>query len=103
MRKVKVYVHSSFAGYLFEEEKNKAYKFVYEDGYSGIPVSLTMPVDAKEFNYNSFPPFFDGLLPEGIQLDGLLRIRKLDKDDYFAQLTAVGSDMVGAVTVKEEG
>ncbi len=54
-----------------------------------------------EYTYASFPPFFDGLLPEGNQLDGLLKIRKIDKDDYFSQLMAVGGDLVGAVTVEE--
>ena len=34
-------------------------------------------------------------------LDGLLRQRKIDKDDYFSQLLAVGKDLVGAVTVEE--
>ncbi len=38
-------------------------------------------------------------MPEGIQLESLLRRRKIDKTDYFSQLLAVGSDMVGSVTV----
>jgi serine/threonine-protein kinase HipA len=60
-----------------------------------------MPIKGKSFKYNGFPPFFDGLLPEGIQLEGLLKIKKIDKNDYFSQLMTVGEDMVGAVTVKE--
>lgn len=94
-------MHNKLAGYLTEIEKNKKYSFSYDDKYNGEPISLTMPVELKEFNFNSFPPFFDGLLPEGIQLDGLLRIRKIDKDDYFSQLMAVGADLVGAVSVEE--
>jgi serine/threonine-protein kinase HipA len=101
MRKAKVFMHKSLAGYLIEEEKNKKYLFSYDNNYKGDPISLTMPVEIKEFYFNSFPPFFDGLLPEGIQLDGLLRIKKIDKDDYFSQLVAVGSDLVGAVSVEE--
>jgi len=101
MRIAKVYMHNKLAGYLTEVEKNKKYKFSYDDNFKGNPVSLTMPVKIKEFNFNSFPPFFDGLLPEGIQLDGLLRIKKIDKDDYFSQLMATGADLVGAVSVEE--
>ena len=101
MRIAKVYMHNKLAGYLTEVEKNKKYKFSYDDNFKGDPVSLTMPVEIKEFNFNSFPPFFDGLLPEGIQLDGLLRIKKIDKDDYFSQLMATGADLVGAVSVEE--
>ncbi len=101
MRKAKVYMHTKLAGYLTEVEKNKKYKFSYDDNFKGNPISLTMPVKIKEFYFNSFPPFFDGLLPEGIQLDGLLRIKKIDRDDYFSQLMATGADLVGAVSVEE--
>jgi len=101
MRIAKVYMHNKLAGYLTEVEKNKKYKFSYDDNFEGDPVSLTMPVETKEFIFNSFPSFFDGLLPEGIQLDGLLRIKKIDKDDYFSQLMATGADLVGAVSVEE--
>ena len=101
MRKAKVYMHKELAGYLTEMERNKKYRFSYDENYQGEPISLTMPVGFKEFTFNSFPPFFDGLLPEGIQLDGLLRIKKIDKEDYFSQLIATGADLVGAVTVEE--
>jgi serine/threonine-protein kinase HipA len=75
--------------------------FEYLDGYDGLEVSRTMPTKVKVYKFDKFPPFFDGLLPEGIQLEGLLKIRKIDKNDYFSQLLAVGEDMVGVVTVKE--
>jgi serine/threonine-protein kinase HipA len=60
-----------------------------------------MPVEEKEFVFDRFPPYFDGLLPEGFLLDGLLKQRKLDKYDYLGQLIAVGNDLVGAVTIQE--
>jgi serine/threonine-protein kinase HipA len=34
-------------------------------------------------------------------LEALLRIRKIDRDDLFGQLVAVGADLVGAATVRE--
>jgi serine/threonine-protein kinase HipA len=101
MRKAEVFIHNKLAGYLVEEDKNKRYRFTYNKEYTGIPVSLTMPVKEGEFWFNTFPPFFDGLLPEGVQLDGLLRIKKIDKEDYFSQLMATGRDLVGAVSLKE--
>jgi serine/threonine-protein kinase HipA len=52
------------------------------------------------YEFKTFPPFFDGLLPEGAQLEGLLRLKKLDRSDYFGQLISVGQDLVGAVTVE---
>lgn len=101
MRKAKVYVKGIEAGILTELIQGKEYVFEYLVGYDGLEVSRTMPTKEKVYKFDRFPPFFDGLLPEGIQLEGLLKIKKIDKHDYFSQLIAVGEDMVGVVTVKE--
>lgn len=101
MRKAKVYVKGREAGILTEIVQGKEYLFEYLDCYDGPDVSRTMPLNEKVYMFDRFPPFFDGLLPEGIQLDGLLKLKKIDKYDYFSQLIAVGDDMVGVVTVRE--
>lgn len=99
MRKAIVYVHNNRAGVLTEISPTEYY-FEYYDNYKGDLVSLSMPISQKSYNYNSFPPFFDGLLPEGFMLEGLLKNANIDANDYFSQLLAVGSNLVGAVTVK---
>lgn len=99
MRKAIVLVHGKRAGILTEVASNE-YRFEYDSNYEGDAVSLTMPLSHKKYDYKSFPPFFEGLLPEGVMLEGLLRIVKIDKNDYFSQLIATGNDLVGAVTVK---
>lgn len=99
MRKAKVLVSGKEAGLLYELLQGKHYKFEYLDNYSGPPVSLTMPVSQKTYEFNSFPPFFDGLLPEGYQLEALLKVKKIDRNDMFQQLLAVGDDMIGNITV----
>ncbi|MEO9512151.1 MAG: HipA N-terminal domain-containing protein [Flavobacteriaceae bacterium] len=99
MRKAIVYIHGNKAGVLTEVSPSE-YHFDYNHDYNGESVSLTMPVGHKKYRYRSFPPFFEGLLPEGIMLEGLLRIAKIDKKDYFSQLVTTGADLVGAVTVK---
>lgn len=101
MRKANVYMHGEKAGTLVEEEKGKQYRFIYSEEYDGQPISVTMPVEKEEFHYDRFPPFFEGLLPEGVNLEMLLRTKKIDRNDAFSQLMAVGEDMVGAVTVRE--
>jgi serine/threonine-protein kinase HipA len=101
MRKAKVYVKAIEAGVLTEIERGSAYEFEYLDGYEGLAVSLTMPTKQRVYRFNTFPPLFDGLLPEGIQLEGLLKLGKIDRNDYFSQLLAIGEDTVGAITVKE--
>ena len=101
MRKAKIFVKGVEAGTLTELKRGKEYVFEYLNEYEGIEISRTMPTNVKVYNYDKFPPFFDGLLPEGFQLEGLLKIRKIDKNDLLSQLTAVGEDLVGVVTVKE--
>ena len=101
MRGAEVSMHGILAGILEEIEAGKEYRFTYFEKYIGASIALTMPVDEKEFVFDRFPPFFDGLLPEGVLLEGLLKQRKVDKFDYLGQLIAVGNDLVGAVTVQE--
>ncbi len=101
MRTAKVYVCGKEAGLFTEIIQGKRYRFEYLEEYSGYPVSLTMPTNVNDYYFDTFPPFFDGLLPEGHQLEGLLKTGKVDRNDLFSQLMLVGNDTVGAVTVKE--
>lgn len=99
MRTADVFVHDHLAGLLVEEASGRAYTFAYAPGYDGPPASLTLPVRAEPYRFERFPPFFDGLLPEGWQFEALLKRAKLDRHDRMGQLLAVGADTVGAVTV----
>ena len=99
MRKANVYQQGVLAGSL-EELRDDHWKFTYTDDYAGRPISLTMPVSTKVYEFKAFPPVFEGLLPEGVQLDAMLRRYKLDRTDFFGQLLLVGSDVVGSLTVQ---
>ena len=101
MRKAKIFVRGIEAGTLTELIQSKEYVFDYLNEYDGTEISRTMLTNNRIYKFDKFPPFFDGLLPEGLQLEGLLKIRKIDKNDLFSQLIAVGEDLVGVVTVKE--
>src|SRR5262245_57757611 len=98
--RARVYVNQELAGYL--EKRDSRYRFTYLPSYQGEPVSLTMPTTKSQYDYDTFPPFFDGLLPEGIMLEALLKRAKLDRHDLFGQLIAVGGDLVGNVTVEAD-
>lgn len=100
MRKARVLNHGVPAGVL-EERDDGTYAFVYREDYDGEPVSLSLPTTQRTYEFDAFPAFFDGLLPEGFQLEALLKRHKIDRDDYFTQLVTVGRDLVGAVTVEE--
>lgn len=97
-RMAEVYQGGRFAGYLKEASAGK-WVFAYVPGYAGIPISLTLPVRAEPYSFDSFPAVFEGLLPEGPQLEALLRKHKIDRGNAFLQLITVGGDMVGSLTV----
>lgn len=98
-RCAEVYQQGELAGKL-EELPQGSWKFIYMPGYKGLPVSLTMAVQDEPYLFKEFPAVFDGLLPEGLQLEALLRNHKIDRNDFFEQLIAVGEDMVGSLTVR---
>ena len=100
MRKAEVFIHDQLAGHLIQESTS-AYKFEYLKGFNGPPISMTMPVKNRLYTFDKFPPFFDGLLPEGFQLSMLLKTKKIDQADYFSQLTEISDDFVGAVSIHE--
>lgn len=101
MKTAAVYQQNVLAGVL-EALDSGGYRFTYFSGYAGEPVSLTMPLRQRVWEFAQFPPPFEGLLPEGVQLDALLRRRKLDQSDLFGQLLAVGEDVVGSLQITPE-
>ena len=96
-----MFVKGAEAGTLMELSQDKEYVFEYLEDYNGLEISRTMMPHKRKYTYDKFPPFFEGLLPEGVQLDGLLKIKKIDKDDLFSQLMAVGAELVGVITLEE--
>ena len=98
MRKAQIFFDNRPAGILTEE--NGRYIFEYSKDYKGPSISRTMLREKEKFEFEEFPSFFDGLLPEGVNLEAFLRRTKIDRKDYFGQLLSVGLDLVGAVTVE---
>jgi serine/threonine-protein kinase HipA len=102
MRKAHVFYNNKiFVGTLIEHQYRSHYTFEYDVDYTGSSVSLNMPLEQKSYAFNQFPHYFEGVLPEGWQLQGLLAYSKIDSNDLFGQLMLVGNDLVGAFTVKE--
>ena len=99
-RKGYVYQQDEPAGILEELEDNR-YRFRYLQAYRGNPVSLSMPLKVRTHMFEGFPTVFEGLLPEGVQLEALLSKLKIDRDDVFGQLLAVGEDTRGSLTIEE--
>lgn len=86
---------------LLVEQAGDGWNFIYHEGYEGPPISLTLPVREEPYEFPGLPPVLEGLLPEGLQLESLLKTHKIDRRDTFRQLVTVGSDLVGSLTVRE--
>jgi serine/threonine-protein kinase HipA len=99
MKLARIYQQNKPAG-LLEALDDGSYRFTYDAGLHGEPVSLTMPLSQQVWEFPRFPAPFEGLLPEGVQLDALLRLCKLDRNDFFGQLLAVGHDVVGSLRIE---
>lgn len=95
-----VSLHDIDVGVLKKRDGKYRYEFEYIQGYEGPPISVAMPTSQDVWPFDQTPPVFDGLLPEGYNLDVLLRRGKLDADDIMGQLEAIGSDTVGAITLR---
>lgn len=101
-RRAMVFQRDVLAGRVAQLEGGQ-WSFAYECGYTGPPVSLSLPVRVEPYLFKDFPPFLEGLLPEGAQLEALLKQLKIDHRDCYRQLIAVGRDVVGSLKVIEEG
>ncbi len=99
LRRADIFQSGILAGYL-QEEQDGGWFFEYVDGYEEIPISLTLPVRKEPYTFKVFPAVFDGLLPEGEQLEALLKKHKIDRNDCFKQLVTVGQDLVGSLSVR---
>ena len=49
------------------------------------------------------PPFFAGLLPEGVRLDAAIASTKTSADDHLTLLLSVGADTIGNVRIVPAG
>jgi serine/threonine-protein kinase HipA len=80
-------------------------EFRYLEGVTGPAVGTRLPVRAAPYVVQgvNLPPWFAGLLPEGLRMRALVRGLKTSEDDLFSMLAAVGADTVGAVAVARLG
>lgn len=102
-----VYKGNASAGTLSREGGDVVFR--YHPDYAADPdsaqVAWTIPKTLSEVHASggSVPPFFAGLLPEGIRLRGAVAATKTSEDDHLTILMAVGSDTIGDVRVLPEG
>lgn len=101
MRKATIKINNTTAGWLTQDENG--YHFIYDaaylEGKAALPISLTMPLQAKPYTSKVLFPFFDGLIPEGWLLTIAEKNWKLNPRDRMGLLLVCCKDCIGAVSV----
>ncbi|WP_205960546.1 HipA N-terminal domain-containing protein [Flammeovirga sp. MY04] len=96
-------MHDRLSGILTEDENGFHFKYdlAYLELKDAEPISLTLPLEEKEFESKVMFPFFDGLIPEGWLLDIVKKNWKLDPRDRMEILLKTCQDCIGAVAIEE--
>lgn len=104
MKRARVFVNSSLAGILTEDDMG--YEFCYDSAYlasaDAQPVSLTLPLTQEPYRDKVLFPFFDGLIPEGWLLDIAEQSWKISARDRFSLLLACCKDCIGNISIIPE-
>src|SRR5579883_2495385 len=99
MKRAQVWIDHKLAGYFIEKERGARYEFQYLEGYDGPSLCETMPTTQQIVKFDHFPMFFVSFLPEGKELETLLKKTHLDRDDLFEILMCVGTESSGSITI----
>jgi serine/threonine-protein kinase HipA len=103
-----VYLGDSLAGRLRREESSfplakEKLRFSYTNKWLAskrfIPLSVTLPRRAREFDDDLVRPFFANLLPEADMREAIAKKRGESAHDIFGLLEEFGGDCAGAVSL----
>ncbi len=98
-----VYKGRQRAGRLSREGTDIVFRYAedYVANVGAPALAWTIPKDLDEVRSSgeSVPPFFAGLLPEGVRLRAVVTGTRTSEDDHLTLLLAVGADTIGDVSV----
>ena len=77
--------------------------FRYDKSYldSGVPVSVSLPLQEEAFSPQATRVFFEGLLPEGFTRRSVAQWIRADEQDYLTILSALGKECLGALMIDD--
>lgn len=106
MQRGKVFRNNIFAGFLTKFNEN-SYSFVYVEEYlnkeNAKPISLTFPLQKKEFTSKYLFPFFYNLLAEGKLKDIQCKELRIDMNDDFSRLLLTTKEnTIGSITIEKD-
>jgi serine/threonine-protein kinase HipA len=89
---------------LLMRQPDKSMIFVYSDSVRPEDrLSMAMPVREEPYGDAACVAYFGNLLFEGRELDRIMALHQIDRDDIAALLHYLGADCPGAVSVTPEG
>ncbi len=103
--KLRIYKNESFAGTL--ERTSTGCRLSFDGSFLQNSKNNELAYCIKKSNSplhtygTNLPPFFAGLLPEGLRFKTLIRAIKTSEDDLFSLFAATGSQCIGDVYAKE--
>lgn len=88
-------------------DRHGAMRFAYDSDWvadpTRPPVSFSLPKRPESFSARLCAPFFEGLLPEGVQRDAIAAALGVSSANTFRLLVALGEEVAGALTLCPEG
>ena len=103
--KLSVYLGENLAGHLTSTAQNGVV-FSYDPAYleAGLPpLSLSLPLSAKEYSQKKCLPFFEGLLPEGDVKKRISDYLHVSETSTLKLLKELGGECAGMVSILPEG
>jgi len=80
------------------KEHGGALRFTYEPAVQ-TPLSVNLPIREQAYEDAACRPFFDNLLPEGGWRQAICRQLRIDVNNDFQLLAAIGTECAGAVSL----
>lgn len=94
-----VFIKGERAGSIIHHENGRL-SFAYKDGYSGNPLSASMPISNKPYDDRRIRPYLMGLLPDSTDVRrAVAREYDVSANNPFALIAHIGLDLPGAVQV----
>lgn len=96
---LEVFIGPNHCGVL-TQAKTGALNFRYDSNYSGVPLSLSMPVGLSDYGDRTVRPYLMGLLPDEESTRAAIGAKYgVSGDNPFKLLAHIGNDCPGAVRV----
>ena len=103
INELKVFKSETFVGHL--KRTDEGVDLVFDSDFfnrnQNKLLTYRTKISSSKLSYRGYnlPPFFAGLLPEGLRLKALVSELKTSEDDLFSMLAAIGDKVIGDIFI----